>query len=58
MSAGFFGLLFEENTKNKNHERDRNDTKGDVSLPLHEIKSPLGNPSERRTMTQGTRNLT
>jgi hypothetical protein len=27
-------------------------------LPLHEIKSPLGNPSERRTMTQGTRNLT
>jgi hypothetical protein len=40
VSAGCFGLFFEEKTKNKNHECDRNDTKGDVSLPLHEIKSP------------------
>lgn len=47
VSAGFFGFLFEEKTKSKDHERDRNDTKGDVTLPLHKIKSLTGNPSER-----------
>ena len=58
MSAGDFGFFFKKDPKNEDQESDRNDAKSDVSLPVHEIKSPSVSRAERRAMMQDTRSLT
>jgi hypothetical protein len=58
MSAGGFGFFLEKDPESKDRERDRNDAKSDVSLPVHEIKSPSVSRAERRAMMQDTRSLT